>query len=339
MDVSKNEIAISVILPVYNGELYLKEAIDSILFQTFKHFELIIINDGSTDATAAIISAYQDPRIVYFENEVNQKLVYCLNLGLSKCRGKYIARMDADDIAMPQRLQIQYDFMESHPETGICGGSVALFDLAIHKEQRVDFSTTDREIRAFAFFQSPFNHPSVMIRKEIITVHRLKYPSEYYRAEDYALWIELLKYTKAANVSAILMRYRKHEGSETAIADKHIEDRIQVVMRVQQKYLTQYDITLDTSEMRTYTLFTDRSFPCELHGENQKAVENALKNFLHQLSQKQKVLLPDVLHHLSIICFYKFFKSRKFPCSLFLQKLFFRGFVFYCKKLFLGRKI
>jgi glycosyltransferase involved in cell wall biosynthesis len=333
------EIAISVVLPVYNGELYLREAIDSILAQTFKNFELIIINDGSTDATAEIVLSYTDSRIVYIENEVNRKLVCSLNRGLSQSRGKYIARIDADDIAIPQRLQIQYDFMESHPEIGICGGSIESFNQTTQKKQRIDFASTDKEIRAFAFFQSPFNHPSAMIRKEILDRHQLKYPSDYYRAEDYALWIELLKYTEGANIPAVLMRYRKHEGSETTLADKQIAGRIQVVIQVQALYLAQNDISLNPNQMRIFTLFTDRSFPYELDNENQKAAEKVLKIFLQQLSRTQADLLSDVLHHLSIICFYKFFIKRKLPRSLFLQKLFWKGFGFYFKKWLFKKQI
>ncbi|GHU81698.1 hypothetical protein FACS189415_0580 [Bacteroidia bacterium] len=339
MEIEEEKIAISVVLPVYNGELYLRESVDSILSQTFKNFELIIINDGSTDATADIILSYNDSRIVYLENEVNQKIVFSLNLGLSRSRGKYIARMDADDIALPQRLQLQYDFMESHPEIGICGGSIESFNQSDRKKQRIDFATTDEGIRAFAFFQSPFNHPSVMMRKAVLDISQWDYPSEYYRAEDYALWTYLLQYTKGANIPVVLTHYRKHEGSETALADKQIEGRIQVVIQVQTQYLFLNRIYLDEAQMRTYTLFIDRSFPCELNSKNQKAVEAVLKNFLGQIYQKRKALLPEVLHHLSIICFYKFFIKKKFPNSLFLQKLFWKGFVFYLKKLLFKKRI
>jgi glycosyltransferase involved in cell wall biosynthesis len=312
----------------------LKEAIDSILFQTFKEFEFIIINDGSTDSSGEMITQYKDSRIVYIENPTNKGLADSLNTGLSLSRGKYIARMDGDDIAFPNRLQTQFDYMESHPETGICGNSVEAFYDNTTKRQRIDFAANDPEIRAFTFFQAPFCHPSVMIRKEILDQHNLKYPENYYRAEDYGLWIELLKYTKGANIPVVLLHYRKHEGSETAIADKKIEGRIQVVKRVHEQYLAQNGIFLQPEQLDVYTRFTDRSFPYALNIKKQKEAEKVMKNFLFQLSREQKSLQADVMHYLSVNCFYKFFINRKFPHSFFFQKLVFKGGLFYFKKFF-----
>jgi glycosyltransferase involved in cell wall biosynthesis len=332
-----NQIKISVVLSIYNGEKFLKEAVDSILSQTFSAFEFIIINDGSTDSTDEIISQYTDSRIVYINNPTNRGLTNSLNIGLSRSRGKYIVRMDGDDIALPNRLQVQFDYMETHPETGICGSSTNLFYENKTKKQRVDFAADDLKIRAFTFFQSPFCHPSVIIRKEVLDQHHLKYPENYYRAEDYGLWIELLKYTKGANILSVLLHYRKHEESETAIADKKIEDRIEVVKRVQEQYLRQNEIFLQPEQIDVYTRFTDRSFPYTLNFNTQKSVEKVLKIFLLQLSQKQKSLHPEVMHYLSVNCFYKFFINRKFPLSCFLLKLFIKGAFDYIKK-FIGIK-
>jgi glycosyltransferase involved in cell wall biosynthesis len=329
----KPEIKISVVTAVYNGALYLKECIDSILVQTFREFEFIIINDGSTDSTEEIIKQYEDSRIVYIKNEVNKKLVKSLNIGLSVGRGKYIARMDADDIAYPNRLQVQFDYLEAHPEIGICGTSVDAFFEDTGKRQRVDFASDDTSIRAFTFFQSPFCHPTVMIRKEVLDAHHLNYPGEYYRAEDYALWLELLKHTQGANIPSMLLHYRKHESSETALADTQIEERIQVVIRVHKQYLAQNGIFLKPEQMEIYTRFTDRSFPYSLNIENQKSADKVLKDFFSQLVQKQEKLKPEVMHYLSVNSFYKFFIDRKFPCRWFLLKLFLRGGLVYLKKI------
>ena len=112
---------ISVVMPAYNAEKYITEAIDSILFQTFKDFEFIIINDASTDSTKDIIESYKDPRIKLVNNEQNKGVAKSLNIGISVACGKYIARMDADDIALPERFQKQFDFMEQHPNIDVCG--------------------------------------------------------------------------------------------------------------------------------------------------------------------------------------------------------------------------
>ena len=115
---------ISVILPAYNAERFLEEAIDSILAQTYKNFELIVLNDGSTDRTEEIILSYNDPRIRYIKNESNLKLIKTLNKGIALARGKYIARMDADDISLPTRFEKEIEFMEIHPDIGVCSSKV-----------------------------------------------------------------------------------------------------------------------------------------------------------------------------------------------------------------------
>ncbi|GHU71025.1 hypothetical protein FACS189413_12180 [Bacteroidia bacterium] len=323
---------ISIILPVYNGEKYLREAMDSIVAQTFRLWELIVINNASTDSSREIVLQYNDSRIILLDNETNQGLIYSLNKGLAHCRGKYISRIDADDIALPEKLQTQYDFMETHPETGVCGCSMEAFNDEKHYSQRVDFATFDQAIRAFAFFQSPFNHPSIILRKSVLDEHQLKYPSLYRNAEDYGFWIEILKYTQGANISQVLTRYRKHENSETAIDDKKTEVKVSIIVQIHTRYLQQNGIDLTPEQMLFYTRFTDRSIPCHLNRKNQKEIEKVLKDFLSQLKQKQAALYPGVLHYLSVNTFVKFFNTRKFPHSLFLLKLYAGGAWYYIRR-------
>ena len=330
--IQDNKIKISIILAVYNCAKYLKESVDSILNQTFTEFELILINDGSTDSTDTIIAQYTDKRIVYVKNEFNLGLVSSLNKGITLSRGKYIARMDADDIALANRLKIQYHFMESHPEIGICGSSIEAFWSETKKHQQVDFATDDLSIRAFTFFQSPFCHPTIMIRKEILEKNKLCYSSDYYRAEDYALWIDILRYTQAANIPTVLLRYRKHEESETALADKKMNERIGIVKRVHEKYLRQNGISLDEQQLWSYTSFTDRSLLCDLSFGKQKELHKVLANFLTQLSIQHSELFSDTQQYLSINTFYKFFVTRNFPQILFLQKLYMKGVFVYLKR-------
>ena len=120
---------VTVLMPVYNGEKYLKEAIESILNQTFKDFEFLIINDGSTDNSVKIIQSFNDLRIRLIHNESNIGLIKTLNKGLKLSNGKYIARMDCDDVSLPKRLSVQINFMEKHPEIGVCGSWVKIIGL------------------------------------------------------------------------------------------------------------------------------------------------------------------------------------------------------------------
>lgn len=332
----EDNVDISVVLAVYNGEKYLKEAIDSILSQTFRTFEFIIINDGSIDSTKEIILSYSDSRITYSENKTNKGLVYSLNQGLSLSKGKYIARMDADDIALPQRLQEQFDYMESNPETGICGSDVEAFYQDSKKRKVLKFPSKDIDIRSFAFFQTPFCHPTVFMRKAILDENNLTYP-DCYRAEDYALWVELLKYTQGVNLSSVLVRYRKHEWSETALADKESEDKNRIFGDIQEQYFFQNQISLDRKEMLAFTLFANRSIKYDLSLQSQRTISKILKNFFFQISQKQKHLQHSLQDYFSTDCFYRFLLEHRFPLTGYLQKLYFAGAFIYLKRILLNK--
>ncbi|MFN5442865.1 MAG: glycosyltransferase family 2 protein, partial [Crocinitomicaceae bacterium] len=157
---------VSVVMPVYNGEQYLKEAIESILSQTYVNFEFIIINDGSEDNSEEIILSYNDPRIVYIKNLENLKLIKTLNIGFSKAKGKYIARMDADDISLPRRLEKQVDYLERNPDIGVLGTGVFLKG---EKEiSKLLYHTDDKSLRFALAFYCPFIHPSVVLRKAVL---------------------------------------------------------------------------------------------------------------------------------------------------------------------------
>ena len=201
-----NKPQISVLMPVYNGEKFLREAIESILNQTYKDFEFLIINDGSTDRTREIIFSYNDSRIRYIENERNLKLIASLNKGLDLARGKYIARMDADDISMPDRLQKQFDFLELNPEVGLCGSRCK----NISDTHDPIFPETNEQIRFRLFFSNHFAHPTVCMRKSVLDANNLRYEYKYIHAEDYGLWLKMMKYTKLAILQEFLVLRHEH---------------------------------------------------------------------------------------------------------------------------------
>ncbi|MDR2056690.1 MAG: glycosyltransferase [Dysgonamonadaceae bacterium] len=324
-------VEISVVMAVYNGEKYLKEAIDSIRSQTFGNFEFIIINDGSTDTTSEIIFSYSDPRIVYLENETNKGLVYSLNRGLSSSKGKYIARMDADDIALPQRLQIQFNYMEAHPEIGICGSNVEAFFNTKKKSVIIRFPKTDKLIKVFPFFQSPFSHPSVIMRKETLVKNNLSYTDKFLHAEDYALWVELLRYTKAYNIPRVLLRYRIHEASVTA-GTRTDKSFINSVL-IQNKYIQDKNITISFDDTVLFSRFTNRHENYSLNADDQQTIDRILENFFSQLFEKQKKDYPVAMDFVSSACFYRFLKGRKYPQMPFLKKLYWKGLRVFIKKL------
>jgi len=199
---------VTVIMPVYNGEAYVREAIDSILGQTFSDFELLIINDGSSDHSAAIVRSYQDARIRLIENPTNLGLVPTLNRGLQLARGMFIARMDGDDRSLPQRFARQLAFLRAHPNVGICGAWMEAIGDRVGYVWR--YPTEHEHIRASLLFESVLAHPSVMMRRESLERHGLRYSMTYQHAEDYGLWFESAQRFALANLPEVLVQYRKH---------------------------------------------------------------------------------------------------------------------------------
>lgn len=205
---------VSVILPVYNGERFLKEAIESILNQSFSNFELFIINDGSIDSSLAIINSFQDDRIIVI-NQQNRGLAAALNVGISKSSGKYIARMDADDISMYNRFKTQVDYLEKNTDISVLSGAVDYIDQNGKTLGRSFPVTYERIMNDMLFLVGCIvNHPAVMIRKEDLDMIGEYSELIGERFEDYQLWIRFInKGFKIKNLSEILLQYRMLETS------------------------------------------------------------------------------------------------------------------------------
>lgn len=199
---------VSIIMPVYNTvETYLRESIESILNQTFKDFEFIIINDGSTNNAEEVILSYKDDRIKYVKNEENLKLIRTLNKGFDLAKGEYIARMDSDDISLPQRLEKQVDFLEKHPEVDVLGTWFQCFP----RERKMETFVDNRSIKECLLINSNnIGHPTVMLRKSTVDKLNIRYDEEAVYVEDYALWLSLIDKVKLANLPEILLNYRIH---------------------------------------------------------------------------------------------------------------------------------
>ena len=202
---------VSVLLPVYNAQDTVVEAIQSILAQTYTHFEFIIINDGSTDASRERILSVPDDRIRYYENESNQGLVYTLNRGIDLCRGKYIARMDADDISLPTRFEKQVEVMETSPNIIVCGTDVSYFgdpEKVEYHSRRKRNPISSENFRENLIIGADISHPSVMIRKSVLDEYHLRYDEDYPCAEDYKFWIDLVDYGDFHIIPERLLKYR-----------------------------------------------------------------------------------------------------------------------------------
>lgn len=183
---------ISVLMPAYNCAKYLPQSIESILGQTFTDFEFIIINDGSTDDTESVILSYGDPRIVYLKNEKNAGLVFTLNRALQEVEGKYVARMDGDDISLPDRFEKQFMFMERNRDIDVLATFVDLIDENGHKTGHwaEDIQHADaNSIRKFLVKNNCIAHPTVMVKSEVLLKYR--YYVQQALSEDYDLWLRI----------------------------------------------------------------------------------------------------------------------------------------------------
>ena len=215
---------ISILMPVYNTAPYLREAMDSILSQTFDDFELIVLDDCTPDESPSILDSYTDPRIVRYRGEKNVGLANVLNVGMDMARGKYIARMDSDDISLPDRLQIQYNYLESHPEIDLVSVGMQQFG-ADNRTMRYDNTTED--IKFNALFFSPILHASSMWRRERFAF--LRFEQEHVPAEDYRMWTRALASgLKMRNLPEILYRYRMHMQQATSQSERvtHAEEKV-----------------------------------------------------------------------------------------------------------------
>lgn len=204
---------VTVLMPVYNGAEFLSETIDSILSQTFEDFEFLIINDGSTDDSEKIILSYNDSRIKYLKNDLNMGIIGTLNRGLDQITSKYIIRMDADDLALPNRIQVQVEYMDDHPEIVLSGSGKINFSDKQDYEVKEVIPIVNEDI---LFFKSIFNtsipHPSAILRNDVIQKYDIRYDKAYFGAEDKAMWLDMAKYGKLGNVSAPLIKYRAHDN-------------------------------------------------------------------------------------------------------------------------------
>jgi glycosyltransferase involved in cell wall biosynthesis len=242
-------LPITVLLSTYNDAQFLPEAIESILAQSFGDFELLIIDDGSTDGTADWLARLHDQRVRVLRNRINRGLTFSLNRGLDAARGRYVARMDADDVAEPERLAVQFAFMEANRDVGIVGSSRTLVDERGRFIAEARATEEDLAIRWKCLLGSPFAHPTVMLRRSVIERHGLRY-REVPRAEDYDLWPRLLAHTRGANLPEPLLRYRLRERSMQSKSDQ-LARHDRIALSAIQRLVAAFQITLaDVTQLR-----------------------------------------------------------------------------------------
>lgn len=292
---------VSVIMPAYNGEKYIKEAIESVLSQTYERFELIIVEDASTDETLSIIKEFNDERILLFQNSVNKGIAYSTNLGIDNSKGKYIALLDDDDIATPQRLELQAEFMEKHDEIDILGGRSAFVD---KDGEFLRYFTepiyNPKCIKAYLlFYNRKFANGTAMIRKSFIEKYNLRYQDNCYGMQDFKFYIDSSKVGMITSIDRLLHFKRCHDEEETTRQLKiHGKERAELYAQFQRESIEKSGFHLSEEDFRVIN---------ECVGPNRKPYYTKddmkrLYDVFAEMIKQAKLMEIDYLPELEYVC-------------------------------------
>lgn len=211
---------VSVLMPVYKtNEQYLREAIESILNQTFTDFELLIVDDCPAEPRTDVVKSYQDPRIKYYQNEVNLGISQARNRLIELAQGEYLAVFDHDDVSLPTRLEKEVAFLDQHPNYGV----VSCQSKSLISGNPITHPCSDEEIRVDLMLNCSMMHPATMLRKSVLKQHHIQYEEQFSPSEDYALFCRLIPYTKFCNLDEVLFLYRDHEGNTSHLQQEQMQ--------------------------------------------------------------------------------------------------------------------
>jgi glycosyltransferase involved in cell wall biosynthesis len=251
-------------MSAYNAERHLREAMDSVLAQTFRDFEFLIFDDCSTDTSLEILRSYRDPRLVLIPNEQNQGLTKNLIRAVELARGEYIARMDADDVCLPHRLQTQVDFLDSDRAVSVVGSSVIFFDGAGYEFVAYQ-PTGHEEIKCELLYGFTMLHPSVMFRKADFHCHGLNYDPRFECSQDHDLWVRAIRQLRFANLQEPLLRMREHANK---IGRTRRARQVELSNQIRLRQFVELGVTCSEPEQNAFNHVAGGFLPCneaELH--------------------------------------------------------------------------
>ena len=250
---------ISVVMPTYNTNLrLLTEAIQSILDQTFADFEFLIVDDGSTNGTGSWLDSLSDPRIRIIHNDHNLGPTKSMNIGFREAKGKYIARMDADDISLPERFQKQYYFMEYHPDIIVCGARAKLAGIQCNNTVSPPYPQLDELQAKLVFSNCAMRHSTAFFRHSAVEKHCLFYDESLRYAQDYAMWVKASRCGKISCVQEILLQYHTHDEQ---ISKLHREEQILCDKVTQKKLLEELIGSVTDEELDRHYLWSTGYYP------------------------------------------------------------------------------
>jgi glycosyltransferase involved in cell wall biosynthesis len=255
-----NKPLVTVIMPVYNGERFLFEAIESILNQSYKDIELIVIDDGSTDRSVEIINSFESPKLNFIQNKKNLGVCETRNKGFKLARGEYIALMDADDISVNDRIKKQVLFMEENKEYGLISANYESFrehPFGVKRSVKRLLNNSE-QILAYLLFTNVICCPCSMIRTNIISDNNLYFDTTLQMSEDFDLWKRISAVTKITNINEVLLKYRKHTTNSTKKRSILNRDFTKVI----QKSFDTFDINIRDLFNENFKLKNVKSFIC-----------------------------------------------------------------------------
>jgi glycosyltransferase involved in cell wall biosynthesis len=291
-------LEITVLMPVHNGEAFVKEASESILSQTFQDLELLVIDDASTDQTVKVLESLNDPRVRIIKSRKRLRFSGALNLGIEHATGIFLARMDGDDIALPNRLALQHDYMLAHPEVGLCGGLATTFGMREGLLFRPPL--THGEIVSYMLFDCPFAHPTVMLRRDLMERYQLRYNPAYCPTDDYELWRRAARLFPVANINKVLLRYRVHASSLTQSEWGDMDGH---AARISALELADLGVTASGDELHFHrNLGRGRCFPIKRRDELERA-EAWLKKLIAANAHSKRYPANEFVHIVAGIWF------------------------------------
>jgi glycosyltransferase involved in cell wall biosynthesis len=247
---------VTVFMAVYNGEKYLKQAIESVLQQTYQDFELMIVDDGSTDSSLSIINAFTDKRIKLLQNDVNKGLAFTRNRGIEEARGKFFATLDCDDLAYKNRLEKQLKFFYSNKDVAICGGKIKYINQHSNYTGKLFSLRGDEDfLKAILLFNNIYFNSATMISTEIL--RKFRYRESFAPAEDFDLFEQIAEHYKIGFINEWLCDYRVHEGNISTLKSKN---RWAAENVITERQLVRYGFNFSSEQLNLHTKFTNTNF-------------------------------------------------------------------------------
>jgi glycosyltransferase involved in cell wall biosynthesis len=279
-------------MPVYNGEKYIRQAIDSVMQQTYSNFELLLIDDASTDSSVEIIKGYTDPRIRLIRNENNLGISDSRNRGIDLCNTEYIALMDDDDIALPTRLEKEIEFLDKNQDIDVVGGHLRVID---HKGQDMNKQWSvylnPNYIKAYFLLGNTVANGTALFRKKFVDEHNIRFRNNYYGAEDYRFWVECSLKGKIANIDEIFLYWRTGHNHETGRVNAYNQkEREEAIDKIHTFALEQAGFQLDSEEI--YIL--NKVFKEEGIVESKEVLEKLYKALKTIAKQAHELKLDNV---------------------------------------------